>query len=232
MATKTAIVTGASRGIGRATALRLARAGYAIVAVARGRDGLAAAARQIEQAGGTCEIVAADVGCPEDARRVVEATCARFGGVDLLVNNAGVALLRSIDQMSDEEFARTLGANVEAVFRLCRAVWPTMRAAGGGVIVNVSSLSSVDPFPGFAVYGACKAWVNLFTQALAAEGRPLGIRVLAVAPGAVETDMLRGLFPDLPAENVLQPDEVAAVIERLASESMAPCSGQTIFCRK
>ena len=232
MTPKTAIITGASRGIGLATALRLARRGYNIVAIARDRETLLQAAEHVRHVGGNCETLSADVARPADAPRIVQAAHERFGRVDLLVNNAGTALLRGVEDMTDEELALMLATNVAGVFRLCRAVWPRMKSAGGGTIVNVSSRASVDPFPGFAVYGACKAWVNLFTQALADEGRPLGIRVFAVAPGAVDTDLLRGLFPDLAAGDVLEPDEVAAVIEALAADPMRTCSGQTVFCRK
>jgi 3-oxoacyl-[acyl-carrier protein] reductase len=107
-----------------------------------------------------------------------------------------------------------------------------MKSQGGGVLVNVSSMASVDPFRGFSIYGASKAWVNLFTQAIAEEGRPLGIRAFAVAPGAVETQMLRANFPDIPRDRTLEPADVAAVILSLCDERMRHCSGQTIFVRK
>ena len=107
-----------------------------------------------------------------------------------------------------------------------------MRQQRSGVIVNISSVASVDPFPGFSIYGACKAWVNLFTKALAAEGKPLGIRAYAIAPGAVETSMLRSAFPDFPADHTLRPDDIAAAIEAVCDDRLAHSSGQTIFVRK
>ena len=119
-----------------------------------------------------------------------------------------------------------------AIFHTTRAVWPLMKAQGGGVIINMSSMAAVDPFPGFAVYGASKAWVNLFSQATASEGKPHGIRVFSVAPGAVETGLMRASFPDFPADKTLAPDEVAAVILSLCEPALAPCSGQTLFVRK
>jgi NAD(P)-dependent dehydrogenase (short-subunit alcohol dehydrogenase family) len=232
MSTKTCVITGASRGIGLATALRFARLGCRIVAAARNAERLGQAAVQIRAAGGECEPVVVDVSIPEEAERLIQRTVERFGRVDVLVNNAGFAVLKPVDQTELAELERSLAVNVRAVFCTTRAAWAVMKRQGGGVIVNVSSAASVDPFSGFSVYGACKAWVNLFTQATADEGRKLGIRVLAIAPGAVETEMLRSLFPDLPADQTLDPAIVAAVIEALCDERLAYAAGQTIFLRK
>jgi len=134
--------------------------------------------------------------------------------------------------MSDDDFEQALRANIAGVFYMTRAAWPALRRQGSGTVVNISSLAAVDPFPGFAVYGACKAWVSLFTKAADDEGRPLGIRVFAIAPGAVETAMLRQNFPDIPAEQTLAPDEVAGMIEAVCEPRASHASGQTIFIRK
>lgn len=225
------VITGASRGIGRAVALRFARRQYAIVAVARSGKPLGDAADAIRRAGGTCLTVQADVADPSACQRAVESARAEFGGVDLLVNNAGVAPMGRIEELNDAQLRQVLDVNIAGVLHMTRAAWPVLRARGGGTIVNLSSMSSLDPFPGLTVYGATKAWVNLFTQGMAAEGRPHGIRVFGVAPGAVETEMLRGLFPDIPTESTLDPDEVAGVVESLALDSMAPATGQTVFVR-
>jgi NAD(P)-dependent dehydrogenase (short-subunit alcohol dehydrogenase family) len=229
---RVSVVTGASRGIGLAIALRLARLGDSIVIAARGEARLRSAAEQIRGAGSACEMVVADVGTPEGAGRLIDAAATRFGRVDLLVNNAAVAPRAPIADMDDATLEQALRGNIGGVFYPTRAAWPLMVRQGGGIIVNISSVASVDPFPGFAVYGACKAWVNLFTQAAASEGRSAGIRVYAVAPGAVETAMLRGEFPDFPPEMALQPDDVAAVVETLCSDTFRHSSGQTIFVRK
>jgi NAD(P)-dependent dehydrogenase (short-subunit alcohol dehydrogenase family) len=232
MPTKTCVITGASRGIGLATALRFARAGHRIVAVARTEEQLKQAAEQISAAGGECECVVADIGSRGSAQRLIEAAQTRFERVDVLVNNAGYAPLAPIEKTRDEDFETAIAANVAAVFYTTRAVWPIMRKQAAGVIVNISSMSSVDPFPGFSVYGACKAWVNLFTKAVADEGRPLGIRVFAIAPGAVETQMLRTNFPKIPKSQTLDPDEVAGLVEAVCYDRMRYVSGQTIFVRK
>ncbi len=232
MPDKACIITGASQGIGLATALRFARAGWAIVAAARNEEHLQQAADKIRAAGGACEAVAGDVGQPELFDRLVATATGRFGRVDVLVNNAGYAVLKPVDETTPDDLTRALDVNVQAVFHATKAVWPIMKRQASGTIVNVSSVASVDPFPGFSVYGACKAWVNLFTLASANEGRPLGIRVLAIAPGAVETQMLRTHLPDLPAEQTLDPDHVAGVIESVCLDAMTYVTGQTIFVRK
>lgn len=232
MAEHTCVITGASRGIGLAAALRFAHAGWNVAAAARRPHDLNAAAERIVEAGGRCLPVVADVGQPTEARRLIAAAHERFGRVDVLVNNAGAAPLATIEEITPEAFDQVQAVNIAAVFHTTRAVWPLMKARGGGLIVNISSLASVDPFRGFAVYGASKAWVNLFSQAMAAEGRPHGIRVFAVAPGAVETELMRSAFPDFPADKTLAPDQVAGVIVALWNDDLASCNGQTLFVRK
>lgn len=232
MSARTCMITGASRGIGLATALRFAQAGDNVVALARGQTDLEKAAQRIEAAGGVCYALAADVARGDDVRRAIQAAVQRFSRIDVLVNNAGVAALATVDKLDPAEFDRTYAVNMAAIFHATRAVWPLMKAQGGGVIINISSLAAVDPFPGFAVYGASKAWVNLFSQATADEGKPFGIRVFSVAPGAVETRLMRASFPDFPAAKTLDPEEVAAVIVSLCDPALAPCAGQTIFVRK
>ncbi|UCE60892.1 MAG: SDR family oxidoreductase [Phycisphaerales bacterium] len=232
MSRRTCIITGASRGIGLATALRFARSGCNVVASARDVSALGQVAEQIKAAGGRCEIIAGDIGQSESANQLIAAAVEHFGRVDILVNNAGFAVLKPVEETTPDDVENSLRVNVQAVFNTTKAVWPVMKQQKGGVIVNVSSVASVDPFPGFSVYGASKAWVNLFTLATANEGRDLGIRAMAVAPGAVETQMLREHVPDFPAEQTLDPDAVAAVIESFCCDDMAYVTGQTIFVRK
>jgi NAD(P)-dependent dehydrogenase (short-subunit alcohol dehydrogenase family) len=124
-----------------------------------------------------------------------------------------------------------VAVNIHSVFFGCRAAWPLLRRSRG-TIINVSSMAAVDPFPGFAAYGASKAWVNTFTRGLADEGRAHGIKVFAVGPGAVETGLLRQRFPDFPAERTLQPDDVAGMVEWLLDERCQYATGQTIYVRK
>ncbi len=232
MERRVCIVTGGSRGIGLAIASRFAAADGRVVIAARDPSALTVARERVEAAGGECEAVVTDVGTAAGARDLIAAAVKRFARVDVLVNNAGDAPLGPIADTGDEAFADCLRANIGSVFFCTRSVWPVMRAGGGGTIVNLSSLASIDPFPGFAVYGGTKAWVNTFTKAAADEGRPHGIRVLAVAPGAVETRMLRDHFPDFPASETLAPDDVARLVEACCGPALAHSSGQTLFIRR
>lgn len=227
-----AIVTGAGRGIGRAIAHRLAKSGASVVAVARTLSQITETCSQIKASGGIAIPIAADVTQQADVSRLVEQSIAAFGRVDVLVNNAGVAPLMRIEQMAADDFDTVIATNVRAVFLCCRAVWGPMAKVGGGAIVNISSVGAFDPFPGFAAYGAAKAFVNTYTKALAAEGSERNIRVYAVAPGAVETTMLRGAFPDFPADKVLAPDDVAALVETLLTPACRYSSGQTVVIQK
>jgi NAD(P)-dependent dehydrogenase (short-subunit alcohol dehydrogenase family) len=232
MADQTIIITGGSRGIGLATALRFGRAGYNVVIAARHQDQLDQAAEQVRATGAACHPVVGDVSKRADAERLVEETVAQFGGLTVLVNNAGYAPTVNVNEMSDDDYETTLGANCDATFFLCRAAWPHLKKAGDAVIVNISSRASIDPFPGFAVYGGCKAWVNTFTRALSKQGKPAGIRVYAVAPGATETAMLRGALPDMPKDQTLDPDDVAAVIEGVCDPRFGHSVGETIMVEK
>ncbi len=229
---RTIIVTGAGRGIGRAIARRFGASRANVVAVARNERELDETRRMVERDGSRCLAVRADVSRTEDVDRVVEEAVEAFARIDGLVNNAGLAALSSIDALEPEQFDTLVASNIRSVFLCCRAVWPNMRESGGGVIVNVSSLAADDPFPGFAAYGATKAFVNTFSQALHAEGAPAGIRVYCVAPGAVDTQMLRGPFPDYPAERTLDPDDVAVLIESLFAPAARHVGGQPIRIRR
>lgn len=228
---KSIIVTGAGRGIGRAIVVRLAEAGAKLTAVARTARELDETRKMVERRGGTCLAIAADVTKEAEVERVVEETIRAFGTVDGLVNNAGSAPVATLVQMEPAEFDAVVAINVRAVYLLCRAVWSSM-AGRGGRIINVSSLAADDPFPGFAAYGGSKAFVSTFSKALDAEGAPHGIRVYCVAPGAVETQMLRKPFPDFPADKVLSPDDVAVLVETLLGPAGSYLGGSPIRIKK
>lgn len=232
MAAPVCIITGASRGIGLATALRFAALKYNIVAAARGPEELGRARQRIESAGVACEAIELDLTEPNSGAELIEAATNRFGRADVLVNNAGTAAIAPLEEASAALFKHLMTLNCGAVFRTTQAVWPIMKCQGAGVIVNISSVAAIDPYPGFAIYGATKAWVNLLTKALATEGAPHGIRLYAVAPAAVETALLRNVVPDVPADRCLAPDDVAAVVESVCDPRMAHCSGDTIFVRR
>lgn len=224
---KVCIVTGAGRGIGRAIARRLTAAGANVAAAARTPADLETTIAQISGNPGRCIGVVTDVTDSAQVNRLVSRTHEEFGRIDVLVNNAGMAPLSPMASMTDELFLQTSAVNINAVFYTCRATWQHL-SASHGTIINISSLAAFDPFPGFAVYGATKAWVNLFTKAIADEGKKLGIRAFAIAPGAVETEMLRAAFPTFPAGQTLDPDHVAGMVELLLDERTRPASGQVI----
>lgn len=229
---KTAIVTGAGRGIGRAIAKRLGAAGARIVLTSRTSQQLEDTRLMIERGGGSALAVPCDVTDADAVERLIARTREVFGDIHVLVNNAGAAPLATIEEMEPDVFDRIIASNVRNVYLCSRGVWPVMVVAGGGIIVNISSVAAYDAFPGFAAYGAAKAFVVAYTKSLAVEGRSCGIRVYGVAPGAVETDMLRGALPDFPAEQALEPDEVAAMVELLFSSACQYSSGQTIIVAK
>ena len=231
LSNKVAVVTGAGRGIGQAIALRLAAAGAQVVAAARTRTDLERTVRLAAERGGSCTARVTDLCNRADIAAMINETFAAHGRLDVLVNNAGVAPLTGVAKMSDADFDLIITTNITAVFAACRAAWPHLLASRG-TIINISSMASVDPFPGFAAYGASKAWVNLFTKALGEEGRPHGVRAFAVGPGAVETPLLRGSFPEFPKEQCLDPDEVAGLVELLLDERTRHATGQTVFIHR
>jgi NAD(P)-dependent dehydrogenase (short-subunit alcohol dehydrogenase family) len=229
-----ALITGASRGIGRATARALAAGGYRLALVARNRAGLETTARE---GPADAMLVTADVSDPKGARGAVEGTVAQFGRLDALVNVAGLAPIRSIADMSVDEWRAVIDTNLSATFYLTKYAWPHLKRPAGqprSVVVNISSLASRDPFPGFAAYGAAKAAVNVFSLVAAREGQADGIAVHTIAPGAVETEMFRGIMTpeQYPAEKTLAPEEVAAVIVRCVTGELRHTSGEVLYLHK
>jgi len=217
---KTAIVTGASSGVGRATSILLAEAGYDLALVARREEELRKtaelAAERAGEEGQKIEIVieSVDISRAEPCRRLIESVGSRLGRIDALANVAGAAPRLSIESITQDIWQRCVDTNLSAVVHLTAAAWPIFRRQGGATIVNVSSLASVDPFPGFSIYASAKAGVNMFTRCTAREGAEIGVRAVAVATGAIETPMLRELFDEsvIPKAMTLSAMEVAGVI--------------------
>lgn len=225
------IVTGAGRGIGRATALRLSAAGANVLAAARTARDLEEVVSQSRSNPGACVAQVTDITKADQVERLVAHCEAEFGRVDVLVNNAGIAPLSPFEEMTEKEFDHLLAVNINSVFYACRAAWKPLKVSHG-TIINISSVAADEPFPGFAAYGATKAWVETFTRALAGEGKPFGIKVFAVAPGAVDTQMLRKPFPDFPADKTLQPDDVAGLIEWLLDERCKHVTGEVLTIKR
>ncbi|MBN1444223.1 MAG: SDR family oxidoreductase [Planctomycetes bacterium] len=205
---KVAIVTGASRGIGRAVAVRLAREGARVTAVARSRsllDELAAAESGIRTA--VC-----DVTVESDVQRVVSEVLEREGCVDALVNNAGIGLFRRLEETSYAEFLEVLHTNAGGTFLFSRAVLPAMKARGRGEIINISSVVGARGYPLQTAYGASKHAVLGFTKALAAETAAEGIRVRSICPGGVDTQLGRQARPEVDTSGLIRPEDIADLV--------------------
>jgi len=204
------LITGGTRGIGYATAEALIKAGNKVAITGTTPDGVATAERALS-AGGQVVGVACDVRDAASVQRAVETVVARFGGLDVIVNNAGVGVGVPIAEMSHDEWDRIIGTNLTGVFNCCKAAIPHLRRRGGGWIVNISSLSSTGPFPGGAAYVASKAGINAFSDALMQELRDDNIRVTTVLPGSVATGF-SGREPGTGADWKLLPEDVAHAI--------------------
>ncbi len=224
---KIAIVTGAGSGIGRAVAQRLGFDGYCVVLVSRRREMLEQTAESVD---GDTFVYPADVADPDAVTMLIEDVIASFGRIDVLVHAAGYAEVLPIEEVTLEHWRKTIDINLSAAVMLTNAVWPTFKEQNAGMIVNVSSMASIDPFPGFATYAAAKIGLNMFTQCTASEGEPINVKAVAVAPGAVETPMLRSMFDEsmIPEDKTLTPEAVAEVICDCITGEQAFTNGQTI----
>jgi len=228
LAGRVAVVTGASRGIGAATAGALAGAGAHVVLAARDRDALASVARGIQAAGGAATPVPTDVSKIEEVERLF-ATAAQAGRPTALVCAAGVLTSAPFAETTLDIWDETLGVNLTGSFLCCRAAFAPMSVAGEGRIVTIASLSGVyatEKFPGLAAYNVSKYGVIGLTEAIAVEGRPHGISAICVSPGAVDTQMLRRANPEL--RPGLTPGDVAELILALLDSPLAPASGANI----
>jgi 3-oxoacyl-[acyl-carrier protein] reductase len=209
---KVAIVTGASRGIGRATALALARAGARVVISARSRETLAEGEAEIREAGGEAIVHAGDLRDEAAVSGLVASTLRAFGRLDVLVNNAGLGHFREAAELSTEEWDEMFDLNVRSVFLLTRECLPALRKAGDSAIVNVVSLAGKHAFATGAGYAATKHALLGFTRCLLLEERDHGVRVVAICPGSVATDFFAG-HPDPPdPSRILRPEDVASSI--------------------
>ena len=204
------LITGGTRGIGYATAEALIQAGNKVAITGTTPDGVAKAERALS-AGGQVVGVACDVRDAGSVQRAIETVVARFGGLDVIVNNAGVGVGVPIAEMPHDEWDRIIATNLTGVFNCCKAAIPHLRQRGGGWIVNISSLSSTGPFPGGAAYVASKAGINAFSDALMQELRDDNIRVTTVLPGSVATGF-SGREPGTGADWKLLPEDVAHAI--------------------
>ena len=225
------IITGAGSGIGRATAEMLAPLGHALVLVGRTEAKLLDTLDVVRDSGADAMVATADLQDAEHAAAVVHQAMERFDRIDAIVNSAGVAPLLPIEKTTEEVLEETFRINAFGPAFLIVQAWPIFRRQKSGCVVNVSTLGTSDPFPGFFAYAASKSALDSFTRSCAREGRSIGVRAFCVNPGAVETPLLRKNFPAhvLPPERALKPEAVAEVIVECIAGKRDHEHGRTIL---
>jgi len=239
MAGKRVLVTGAGTGIGKGVALEFSRQGADVVLhYSRSREGAIAAVAQAQREGvGKVAAIHADFRQADAPARLAREAIEFLGGIDVLVNNAGITLNRPFEQVTLEQFDTVYHVNIRAMFFVTQAVVPTMAAQGSGVVINTSSVHAFEGYQEHTVYAGTKGAINAFTRVLAVELAPKGIRVNAIAPGAVEVEAHHAIFPDYDAKSfgrmipcgfVGQPADIAKVAVFLASDDARYIVGQTI----
>jgi len=212
IAGQVAVVTGAGRGIGRETALLLAKHGVKIVAAARSVDELEETAAEVRALGSSCLVAPTDVTDEAQVERLFDQAEAKFGGIDIAIVNAGTGQFMSVAEMPTEVFDRTLNVNLRGAFFCCRAAAQRMIPRRSGSIVTVSSSSGKKPYPTQGAYCASKFGLVGLSKVLAMELRPFGIRVHTVCPGGVETQLASEIHPNRDKTGWIQPQDIAESI--------------------
>lgn len=214
---RTALITGGSSGLGRATALALAAAGADVAVLARGTDDLRKTAEQVREYGVRASACVADLADAGDIERAVQQVKAELGGVDVLVNAAGTDVPGAVADLDVDDWDRVIAVNLRASFLLAKAVWPDMLARGGGTIVNVSSVAGRRGWANAAAYCSAKFGLTGLTQALTAEGKAHGIRACVLYPGAMDTSW--GAWS--PEDRTDSPPKTPTTSEALPAEQVA-----------
>ncbi|HZP33274.1 MAG TPA: SDR family NAD(P)-dependent oxidoreductase [Candidatus Acidoferrales bacterium] len=217
LAGKVALVTGGSRGIGRAIASRLTRLGVDVAVCARNRDEIERAAAPLRQGGRKILPIVADVTRADDVHRMIEQTCRELGEIEILVNNAGAGRFGPFYELCDSDWDAVVNTNLKAVFLTSRVAAPRMIRLGRGHIINISSLASKSAFAGGAIYCASKWGLMGLSSCMAEDLRAHGIRVSVVCPGSVATGF--SSHAGRSTTNLLQPEDVAYAVETLLTQS-------------
>lgn len=239
LAGKVAIITGAASGIGRASAITFAREGAKVVVADCNESGGKETVAEILRTGADAHFANVDVARENEIRKMVDATVDRWNTVDILFNNAGVVLIKSVEQMTEEEWDRVMSVNVKAAFLAIKHVIPIMRRNGGGAILNTGSIASFTGQVGTPVYSASKGAIALLTKSLALDLGRDRIRVNCICPGITDTPMLRehlghgvegearirARLSRVPLGEILRPEDVARAALYLVSEDSAGITG-------
>jgi NADP-dependent 3-hydroxy acid dehydrogenase YdfG len=206
---KVAVVTGASKGIGKAVAVALAAHGVKVVLAARNSALLSSIEREITAAGGTASAIPTDVTSEHEVQHLINETIRRYGTVDILINNAGVGIFSNVADMTTQAFDEMMNVNLKGVFFCSRAVLPVMKGQKHGEIINVASLAGKNSFAGGSVYSATKWGLIGFSRSLMLEVRDFNIRVVTIAPGSVNTG-----FGEKERNEplIIQPDDIAETV--------------------
>ena len=237
---RVALVTGSTRGIGRAIAMAYARAGARVVIVGRSAESVDATVSAITEHGGEALGIAAHVGRPDAAARLVADTQTHFGRLDVLVNNAATnPVYGPVADTTGEQFDKIIGVNLKAPFELAKAAYPLLRSSGDASVINISSIGGVSPERGLGIYSVSKAALISLTRVLAKEWGPDGIRVNTICPGLIKTDFAEALWSDATTlKHVLaqqaiprlgQPDDIVGAAMLLASSAGSFITGATLM---
>jgi len=224
LAGQTALVTGGSKGIGKAICLALAKEGANVIIAARNESEIKETIDKLKAMGSKALAIRADVRSEEDVRRLISMTIDKCGRLDILINNAGVAYKKRLEETILEEYDKIMDTNLKGIFLCTKYAIPYLRESKNGKIINISSVGGLHGLPDFSVYCASKFGVNGITESIATELEG-EIKVYAVCPGAVDTDMYRSIFSNRPP---LKPEHIAEKVLELASPDSKVTSGKII----
>jgi 3-oxoacyl-[acyl-carrier protein] reductase len=212
LASKVAIVTGASRGIGRAISIALAKEAAIIVLAARSMEKLQQTAEKIKEAGGKAEIVVTELTEEKSIKNLVKITNEKFKRLDILINNAGVTHSAKLENTATEDWQRCMNINARAPFILCREALPLLKKSEQAYIINIASVVGVKGYPLQSAYTSSKHALRGMTLSLAEELRGSNIRIHLLCPGGIDTDMVDSVRPDIPKNELIKPEEIAELV--------------------